>query len=693
MHHQWGALGVSFLALALALTYVGWRLVTPAVCGWLPPSTDAFTPDGQVPRLPPGCAPGSPPSRDRTLVWDRLWHTGATLLFVASLFGLSSYALRRRPRDPAAGTHLVFSSALLGSSLVTVLGLPPDRATGDAASWLFAANVGFVFSLAWGALLAWALSFPSPLLGRSRGSPARALALWAPPLLWLGLSALAGAGRPFVPWMSQAIRIQSAITSLCLAATLALLAHRVLRGARIDPVQRQQLLWIGGSGSIAALMVLAGWVLPSVLMGRSLLPEDLVGLPGLVHVGGMAVAMLRFRLFDLDVVLTRTLVYTTLTALAVLLYVATVGVLTGLVAERAGTAAIAGAVIVAIAVNPLRVWLTRLINRVFYGERDDPYRALTRLAWLLEPHSVAWDEVTASLRRALRIPYAALETGTQVLGEAGTRPLDPTRLHTEPVEHGGRTQGALLVATRGRGQTFSAAEHRLLRDLARTVAARLYEQGLAHEVQASRERLVIAREEERRHLRRALHDEVGPAMAAIALHAEAARLGTEPPDSVGGTLARISIEATRTADAVRRLAYDLRPPALDELGLEAALRDRLGGYAPLTVDLVVADALDGRPPLPAAVESAAYRIVVSALDNVAAHARARTVAVTLERTPDALDLTIDDDGAGLGAAARPGVGVASMRERAAELGGTCAVLDRAAGGVRVHAILPTGGTP
>jgi signal transduction histidine kinase len=188
------------------------------------------------------------------------------------------------------------------------------------------------------------------------------------------------------------------------------------------------------------------------------------------------------------------------------------------------------------------------------------------------------------------------------------------------------------------------------------------------DLQRSRERLVAAREEERRRLRRDLHDGLGPTLAGIALQLESARaLATADAAASDRLLARL-VEETRIAIAdVRHLVYDLRPPALDEVGLVGALQQQAARFPALDVTI---DADIDAADLPAAVEVAAYRIATEALTNAARHSSARACRVRIALN-GALELEIADDGAGIGPDSRPGVGLASIRERAAELGGTC----------------------
>jgi signal transduction histidine kinase len=217
---------------------------------------------------------------------------------------------------------------------------------------------------------------------------------------------------------------------------------------------------------------------------------------------------------------------------------------------------------------------------------------------------------------------------------------------------------------------------------------------LSAELQRSRERLVTAREEERRRLRRDLHDELAPTLAALALNAATARDRTTHDPATNALLHDLYSGLRAAVGDIRRLVYELRPPALDELGLVAALRERAAQFSaaadghPLHVAV---DAPEHLPLLPAAVEVAAYRIVQEALMNVVRHARAHACTVRLVLS-DGLHLEITDDGVGLPLTYRAGVGLRSMRERAVELGGRCTIDPLDGRGTRVHACLPVAAT-
>jgi signal transduction histidine kinase len=343
-----------------------------------------------------------------------------------------------------------------------------------------------------------------------------------------------------------------------------------------------------------------------------------------------------------------------------------------------------------------------------YGERDDPYAVLSRLGQRLEatlaPNSVL-PTIVETVAQALKLPYAALalkqEDELVVVAEVGysswdsevgatALPHPPTPVSHLPLVYQGETIGQLILAPRTGDTGFSPADQRLLGDIAHQAGVAVHAVRLTADLQRSRERLVTAREEERRRLRRDLHDGLGPRLATQTLKLEAARdFVASDPARATDLLSRLITDSQNAIADIRRLVYALRPPALDELGLISVVREQVAQYgsAQLTITL---DAPERLPPLPAAAEVAAYRIVQEALTNVVKHARAQTCAVQIqllgEGSHRTLGLEVRDDGVGLPAQPRAGIGLHSMRERAEELGG---VFVLACGrGTRVSAYLP-----
>jgi signal transduction histidine kinase len=287
------------------------------------------------------------------------------------------------------------------------------------------------------------------------------------------------------------------------------------------------------------------------------------------------------------------------------------------------------------------------------------------------------------------LPYAAITLKQDglftIVAEFGREVGELVRL---PLAYQGETVGQLVLSLRAPGEAFSPADRRLLDDLARQAGVAVHEIGLTIALQRSRERLVTAREEERRRLRRDLHDGLGSQLAALHLRAGTLRMALPPgqPAAEAGLL-ELQTEIHTAIGDLRRLVYALRPPALDELGLAGSLHSLAAQSSAGNGLRVRVDAAEQLPPLPAAVEAAAYRIAQEALANMVRHAHARTGVVTLTVAAE-LCLEIHDDGIGLPAVRQAGVGLRSMYERAEELGGTCTIEAVAGGGTRVAFHLP-----
>jgi signal transduction histidine kinase len=407
----------------------------------------------------------------------------------------------------------------------------------------------------------------------------------------------------------------------------------------------------------------------------------------------ITVAIVKYRLYEIDTLINRTLVYGGLTG-SVLAAYAIVVLLVASVSSATPEwrSSVLVVVVVTLVAYPVRDRMQRWVNQRMYGDRDDPARAMSRLGRRVADSVTPVEllsTVTETIGTTLRLPYVAVElvgTTSQITASYGRRPSDePQRLE---LVHQGNRVGALLVGRRSPTEQFTAADVRLLDDVSRQVAAAAHAVQLAADLQRSRERLVLAREEERRRLRRDLHDGVGSALAGLALQAGRARRAIDDaPDTAIERMAALEAGIRASVVDVRRIVDDLRPPALDDLGLGEALRER-------------ADALfDGRSvvscdisdvALPAAVEVAAYRIGTEALTNSARHSGAASVEVRVQLGEGDRCLLIEvvDDGLGIGGTAEHGVGLGSMRERASELGGTCDIRSDAGTGTTVRAVLP-----
>ncbi|MBI5290630.1 MAG: sensor histidine kinase [Chloroflexi bacterium] len=500
---------------------------------------------------------------------------------------------------------------------------------------------------------------------------------------------------------------------LLLIAFIGSIAALVLRFRSSSGVQRQQLKWVAYATVLLFASVLLSYVLYVTLPQESPVFQISVLLMSLGLLGiplAACVAILRYRLFDIDVVINRTLVYSVLTFSTMAVYIFIVGYLGGLFqASEKSILAFLATGLVAVTFNPLREWLQRGVNRVMYGERDDPYAVLSRLGQRLEatlaPEAVL-PTIVETVAQALKLPCAAiaLKEGEGFKIVAASPPSPPTPLplgegrrgegqgvggEVLPLVYQGEIVGQLIFSPRAPGEAFTAVERRLLEDIAHQAGVAVHAVRLTVDLQRSRERIVTAREEERRHIRRELHDGLGPSLAGLTLKMDAARnLLTHNPRAADDLLADLKSQTQSSIDDIRRLAYSLRPPALDELGLLSAIQEFCAGQERIGL-LVTVESPENIPPLSAAVEAATYRIVCEALTNAARHARAGHCTVQI-RVNKNLEVEICDDGQGVPEKFKAGVGLASMRERAAELGGQCRVESRPEGGTRVLAVIPIG---
>lgn len=486
-----------------------------------------------------------------------------------------------------------------------------------------------------------------------------------------------------------------------------------------DKIQRSQIRWIVW-GAIAAVLGIVLQVLPLSfdLAGQSRVLYDFIEYPigqllKLLFPLSIAFAIRRHRLWNIDLLINRTLVYSALTAIVIGIYVIVVGTLGTTIQGRGNLlVSILATGLVAVLVQPLRDRLQRGVNRMMYGERDDPVTVLSRLGQRLEA-TLAPDAVLPSLvetvAQTLKLPYVAIETMTDNRLESqpttdsssmsipsprvayGNPQADVIRL---PLIYQSETIGQLLVGPRAPGEALSPMDRHLLQNIAHQAGMAVHAVSLTADLQRSRQHLVTAREAERRRLRRDLHDGLGPNLASQGLKLAAVKqLLEKDPASAIPLLEQVMAQNKSTVDEVRRLVYGLRPPALDELGLVAAIRDHVAGMdGKSSLQIEITEPTGGLPSLSAAVEVAAYRIVLEALTNVIRHAQANHCTVRFSISQNGSDpilqIEVVDDGIGLPDDLRPGVGLRSMRERAEEVGGHCVIESRESHGTNVHSQLP-----
>lgn len=581
------------------------------------------------------------------------------------------------------------------------------------ATWLAAVLVqpGLVISLV---LLP--LHFPDGRLPSPRWRPVRRcfLAFMAASMAYNAMrpgdvQGFEGLANPFpvaaiepVTPVIDALLLAGWLASVCTGA-----ASLIVRLRRSSGVERQQLKWLMYAVLVCAALLLL--TLPAEVLVPDLywLLEVLLALSFAGVPVAVGIAVLHYRLYDIDLLINRTLVYGVLTGCVITLYALLVGYLGALFrVDNNPLISIAATGIIAVLFQPLHAWLQRGVNRLLYGERDDPYTVLARLGQRLETTltpEIALPTIVETVAQALHLPYAAIALGADDTGGLDEQPAtsavygkrpDPPHayLASLPLIHQDEHLGILTVAPRIGERELSARDRRLLDDLVRQAGVAIHAASLAADLRRSRESVVAAREEERRRLRRDLHDGLGPVLATLVVQAEAAReLLADEPAAARELLADVTSQAQGAIADVRRLVYGLRPPALDDLGLVGALRAYAARHVHGETQLRI-DAPDQLPPLPAAVEVAAYRLVQEAMTNVLRHAGARHCVVTLAvaglEGRRALAIEVRDDGIGLPWDRSAGVGLTAMHERAAEVGGTFQISSVDGRGTRISACLP-----
>jgi two-component system, NarL family, sensor kinase len=487
---------------------------------------------------------------------------------------------------------------------------------------------------------------------------------------------VAGAGAVGVYYT---LKSEGGIAGSMAAVTLiALIGHGwwVLETAAED--DRQAMLWLATAaivtGSIYGL-VLVQFQIPGAVAGAFVLSA--LG-------PAMAVGIRRPGITDIRALVVRVVVFGVVAIAYVAVFVSVLRIIDNWTGGEtpAGIVAIVG-VLLASGFHPLSVVLRGLIDELLFGERPDPFVAASALA-----DQIGDDPLLAlrAIRGALMLPYASISIGGVEVAVSGT-PVTETRRF--PLALGSDETGEIVIGLRPGDLTLSAGDEQALGIVAPLVAQTLRSRRLSRDLQESRSAAITAIEEERRRLRRDLHDGLGPTLSGIAFTADAARNTiTSDPAAADALLLGLRADAVAAVGEIRRLVYDMRPPSLDELGLVAALRQQVSSIRaadgrPMHVRVEANDL----PPLPAAVETAAFRIATEAVLNSARHSGTDRASVHLRHKDDTLDVSVRDPGCGT-SAWQPGVGLSSMRERAAEVGGTLTVTTGAEGS-HVRALLPS----
>ncbi|MEX1078348.1 MAG: histidine kinase [Homoserinimonas sp.] len=454
---------------------------------------------------------------------------------------------------------------------------------------------------------------------------------------------------------------------LLLVSTMLAVASLVARWHSSVGLARQQLKWL--LLGVAATLVLAGLarVFPAgpteLITGVAMLPVPIA----------LGIAVLRHRLWEIDVVISRSLTYAALSVAVIGVYLAAVWLLGSVLGGWMGAPVVATA-LAALAALPLHARLQRWVNLRVHGDVEEPHAALARLGDRLAAASDPEDLSTRVLPAVVEQVNRSLRaSGTELALVDGSvalfgKPIEANATDSVtrvPLVYAGVPSGELVVQRAG---GLDASDRNVLARLATQAAVAAHTVMLANQVQRAREAVVVAREEERRRFRRDLHDDIGPALAALALQAEAAlTLVPEDPDAAADLVARLVPRLNATVNDVRALVHELRPPTLDEFGLAASVHEFAIRMSTPEIS-VRAEAAD-LPELSAALDVAAYRIVAEAVTNAVRHAEASLVLVSLRVRGDILEIGVSDDGCGIPSEPVHGLGLTSMRLRAEELSG------------------------
>ncbi len=504
---------------------------------------------------------------------------------------------------------------------------------------------------------------------------------WRDPLSFVLTVLSVGAGLLSVFWAD-------AVEPMGFVIVCALLAHAWWAIERSEGEDRRALTWSSLAWiSTGLVVVFLGFLSESV--GAADIP-DLEGLfVACLAVGpvAMTIGVVRPDVVDVRGLVTRAVVAATV----LVAYVATAVGSASTIEQVGGkpletTPLVILCAVLAFGVRPLQVMLRGVVDQLLFGDRPDPLTAATSLADRIgDDPALALDVI----REALVLPYASLRAGGEVLATSGS---EVTHTRALPLRLGDDEVGEIVVGLRAGDLGLSSADEDVLRIVAPLLAQTLRARAMSRDLQLSREAVVTAVEEERRRLRRDLHDGLGPTLSGVAFATDAARnqLRTDPAKA-DELLVLLRADTAGAITEIRRLVEGLRPPALDELGLVGAIRQHAATLhsasgVPLPVAVQVPTPL---PPLPAATEVAAYRIVIEALTNVVRHAAASSAVVELTVRDQVLALAVRDDGARSEEAWTPGVGISSMRERSQQVGGTLRATATGTGGL-VEATIPLG---
>lgn len=621
----------------------------------------------------------------------------------------------RQPRNPLGWLFLLMSLCVVLGVMgedYPIYAIRTNPGSLPGPEWVLWVS-GWTFGIAGAAVPLIILLFPSGTVPSRRWRSVPWLlvggTLWA--LAWYAVEPRGLAPTPGLrvrnPVAIEGIRgiaspLITAGTIVALLSALACFVGLILRFRRSQGEERQQLRWLAYVGAFS-LVTFIGLFAGDALPGEAQVVEDIfwsvfvaslmVGIPA-----ACGIAILKYRLYELDVVIKKTVVFAILAGFVTLVYVGIVIGIGNLVtdAETGFSVLVFGAIaLVALILQPLRHWARRLADRLVYGKRATPYEVLSqfterigetlsvedvlaRMTQLITAGTGAdraevWLRVGRELRLEASSPLREDDERPRLSLEADDEPPEiPEATEVIPVRYRGELLGAIAVSVPA-ADPLTPEQERMISELAAQAGLVLRNVGLTaelrarlEELQRSRERLVAAQDEERRRIERNLHDGAQQQLIALAVKARLAQqLAERDPGASAGLLGDIQHDADAALDDLRDLARGIYPPLLADQGLGAAL-DAQARKAPIPVTVDVAD--DAR--YPQAVESAVYFCCLEALNNVAKYADASRASVRIDREDGRLRFEVADDGRGFDVeATTQGTGLQGMADRLDALGG------------------------
>jgi signal transduction histidine kinase len=501
------------------------------------------------------------------------------------------------------------------------------------------------------------------------------------------------------PIANEQLAVLAAVGLLLVAASAILsIASIIVRSKRADADERHQIRWI----AIGGAAFLSAWLFTLVIsfaFSPPSGPDLIISAIALAFYSAIPVsigiAILKYRLYDIDVVIRKALIVAVLAAAFVIVYALVVGGVGAIVqSSNNSTLSFAAAVVVAILFQPLLARARRFADRVVYGKRATPYEVLSEFGDRLS-ETYAADDVLPRMARVLAEGVGAdrahvwLSVGEE-LRPVAMWPSDadverPDDQRTE-VRHQGELLGALSVAMPP-NDPLDPTKEKLIAGLASQAGLLLRNVRLIEDLRASRQRLVAAQDEERRKLERNIHDGAQQQLVALAVKARLARMLTErDPGKAGEMLAQMESETQQALDDLRDLARGIYPPLLADQGLAVAVESQ-ARKATIPVEVIP----DGVGRYPQSVEAAVYFSVLEALQNVAKYANATRADVRLGENGNTLTFEVRDDGAGFDPASTGyGTGLQGIADRLASLSGTLRVSSAVGSGTTVAGAIPLG---